>query len=193
MYRNYRWPPRTNRNVTLLQSDRSYYNIETQIKNRLKAAPQCLRNLDVEAVLEGHSGCVNCLEWSENGQLLASGSDDNYVILWNAFTRRSVMEFRTPHQGNIFSVKFLPHSGDALIATGAADRNCFVFDVNRIEDVSATPIWKCSCHKQRVKRLATSPDNPNMFWSAAEDGRILYVFSLLLSQNTHKIARLMTI
>ncbi|CAO1623984.1 unnamed protein product [Parajaminaea phylloscopi] len=34
----------------------------------------------------GHSGCVNALCWSESGQLLASGSDDTRVFLWQLGT-----------------------------------------------------------------------------------------------------------
>lgn len=174
MYRHYHWPPRTTRNVVSLLNDRPHFNIETLIRNRLKAAPQFIQNLDVEAKLEGHIGCVNCLEWSSNGRLLASGSDDNRLILWKPFHHKPELDLMTPHQGNIFSVKFLPNTGDALIATAAADRCCYVFDVNRATDLS-TPCWKCSCHTQRVKRLATVPESPCIFWSAGEDGRILYV------------------
>lgn len=175
MHKHYHWPPRTTRNFAMVQNYRPYYNIETLVRNRLKAAPQFLQNLDVEAKLKGHTGCVNCLEWSSNGQLLASGSDDFRLIIWKPFIHKPVLDLMTPHQGNIFSVKFLPNTGDALIATGAADRCCYVFDVNRSTDVS-TPCWKCNCHSQRVKRLATVPDSPCIFWSAGEDGRILYVF-----------------
>lgn len=171
-HKHNRWPPRSIYNAVLLQNNRSLYDIEQLVKNRMKAAPQFITNLDVEAKLEGHGGCVNCLEWSSNGQLLASGSDDNRVILWNPFYYKPVLDLLTPHQGNIFSVKFLPNSGNALIATAAADRNIYIFDVNRATDVS-TPFWKCNCHTQRVKRLATVPDNPSIFWSAGEDGRIL--------------------
>lgn len=169
MHRHYRWSPRTTRNVVLVQNDRSYYNIETLVRNRLKAAPQFLQNLDVESKLEGHVGCVNCLEWSANGRLLASGSDDNRLIIWRPFHKKPVTDLMTPHQGNIFSVKFLPNTGDTLVATAAADRFCYVFDLNRTTD----PFWKCKCHTQRVKRLATSPESPCTFWSAGEDGRIL--------------------
>lgn len=200
--KHYRWPPRTTRNIVSIQNDRPYNDIETLVRNRLKAAPQFVSNLDVEAKLEGHNGCVNCLEWSSNGQLLASGSDDNRLIIWKPFLRKPVLDLLTPHQGNIFSVKFLPNTGtntisiacrhrfqitifklflfrinlgDSLIATAAADRCCYVFDVNRVTD-PALPSWKCNCHSQRVKRLATAPDSPCIFWSAGEDGRILYVF-----------------
>lgn len=179
MHRHYRWPPRTTRNVVSVLNDRSYYNIEQLVKHRMKAAPQFIQNLDVEAKLEGHTGCVNCLEWSTNGQILASGSDDNRLILWKPFYQKIALDLMTPHQGNIFSVKFLPNTGDSLIATAAADRCCYVFDINRATDLSS-PCWKCcSCHKQRVKRLATVPESPCVFWSAGEDGRILYVQRLI--------------
>ena len=39
-----------------------------------------------ENELIGHSGCVNALSWSQNGDLLASGSDDRNVVLWKLGT-----------------------------------------------------------------------------------------------------------
>lgn len=172
MGRNYDWPPRTVRNVAIVQRDRDYYNIETLISNRLKAATNFVDRLDLEAKLEAHTGCVNCIEWSSNGKLLASGSDDNRVIIWNALEHRMVLDLLTPHQGNIFSVKFMPNSNDSLVASGAADSHIYIFDINREMD-PASPYWKCVCHAQRVKRLATAPEHPWMLWSAGEDGRIL--------------------
>lgn len=177
MRKNYIWPPRTTQNVVKLHNDRSYYNIETLICNRLKAAPQFIERLDLDAKLEGHTGCVNCLEWSSNGKLLASGSDDNRILIWDAFKQKLELDLLTPHQGNIFSVKFLPNTGDTMIVSGAADSHIFVFDLNRSTDLAA-PCWKCCCHSQRVKRLATVSEHPCIFWSSAEDGRILLVYSI---------------
>jgi len=37
------------------------------------------RKLSVENVLQGHEGCVNRLTWNEEGNLLASASDDRRV------------------------------------------------------------------------------------------------------------------
>lgn len=31
---------------------------------------------------DAHSGVVNCVRWSGNGKLLASGSDDGLILLW---------------------------------------------------------------------------------------------------------------
>lgn len=157
------------RNTTQLINERCFNDIELIIKNRLQTAPQFIENLELEAVLKGHSGCVNSLQFSDNGKLLASASDDYHVILWDPFTHRKVHEVITPHRGNIFSVKFLPKSNDSHVITGAGDNKIYVFDINHTLN---GPIWKCTCHCMRVKRLAVAPEVPYMFWSSAEDGNI---------------------
>lgn len=55
-------------NIAQLISSRSYYDVETIIRNRLQSAPQFIKRLELETMLEGHLGCVNCLEWSSNGR-----------------------------------------------------------------------------------------------------------------------------
>lgn len=156
-------------NTAQLISNRSYFSIETLIRNRLHAAPQFIDRLELEATLEGHNGCVNCIEWSENGQLLASVSDDQHLMIWNPFKHHRLTDIATPHHNNIFSVKFLPQSQDSKVATGAGDSYVYIFDVNK----GAEPIWSCHCHTQRIKRLATAPENPYMLWSSGEDGYVL--------------------
>ncbi|EAT49000.1 AAEL000008-PA, partial [Aedes aegypti] len=145
-------------------------DIEHIVKNRLKTAPQFIDKIELEAELKGHNGCVNCLEWSTNGRILASASDDFHVMLWDPFTHKQILDLVTPHDGNIFSVKFLPKQNDSIVLTGAGDCKMYVFDINRGNDV---PIRKCTCHSQRIKRLATTPKLTQIFWSAAEDGRVL--------------------
>lgn len=157
-------------NVTQLLNDRSYYNIEGVIKNRLQSAPNLIKYLELDAILRSHNGCVNCLEWNSTGKILASGSDDLHIVLWDPFRKRRILKFLTPHHGNIFSVKFLPCSGDGLLASGAADGQLFAYDIKQAD---AVPIWKCHCHHSRVKRLATAPETPCVFWSVGEDGNVM--------------------
>ncbi|XP_069828739.1 WD and tetratricopeptide repeats protein 1 isoform X2 [Dendropsophus ebraccatus] len=126
-----------------------------------------IRRLGLEAELQGHSGCVNCLEWNEKGDLLASGSDDQHMMLWDPFRHKKLLSMHTSHTANIFSVKFLPHSGDRVLITGAADAKVHVHDVSAKETLHVF-----SEHTNRVKRVATAPMWPNTFWSAAEDGLI---------------------
>lgn len=76
---------------------------------------------------------------------------------------------RTRYQLNFgyFSIQFLPHSGDRILITGAADTKVHVHDLTVKET-----IHMFSDHTNRVKRIATAPMWPNTFWSAAEDGII---------------------
>ncbi|XP_060523849.1 WD and tetratricopeptide repeats protein 1-like isoform X2 [Cylas formicarius] len=97
---------------------------------------------------------------------LASGSDDTNVILWDPFKHKQLQVIPTTHIGNIFSVKFLG-SVSNLIATAAGDCRVLVQSIETVE------ILDCVCHVNRVKRLATSPEEPNLFWSAGEDGLVM--------------------
>lgn len=65
------------------------------------------------------------------------------------------------------SIQFLPHTGDRILVTGAADTKVHVHDLTVKET-----IHMFSDHTNRVKRIATAPMWPNTFWSAAEDGII---------------------
>ncbi|XP_059485390.1 WD and tetratricopeptide repeats protein 1 [Neocloeon triangulifer] len=138
------------------------------VRQKLHVTRSMIERLGLEKELLGHSGCVNCLEWNTKGDILASASDDVQVVLWDPYTYKPLKTIRTGHQGNIFSVKFLPHSGDQTILTGAADNKVRVHDLTLDE-----PRMICSCHGNRVKRVATAPDEPNLFWSAAEDGCVM--------------------
>lgn len=154
-------------NLTKLIFDRQISDIEQIIRNRLHATKEFIERLELEKELVGHSGCVNCLEWSSDGRLLASGSDDYHVLLWDPFRHKQLRDLPTPHRGNIFSVKFIPKTNNSKIFTGAGDFKIYGFDVNEID-----PIFKCSCHNNRVKRLAVAPENMDLLWSSSEDGRV---------------------
>lgn len=145
-------------------------------------------------------GLHNFLKVIFLSSLLASGSDDQHVIVWDPFRHKKLTTMHTGHAANIFSVKvsrtsnkiftklvfsdlckpalsdvsfhssstqFLPHTGDRILITGAADTKVHVHDLTVKET-----IHMFSDHTNRVKRIATAPMWPNTFWSAAEDGMI---------------------
>jgi len=134
-----------------------------------QVTPALISRLGLDTELEGHGGCVNCLEWNNDGSILASGSDDSQIIIWNPLKKKKLRAIQTGHRGNIFTVKFLPKSGDNTIISGAAD--CFI----RVHDVSssAQTIHVCTCHSGRVKRIAVTKSAPYLFWSAAEDAKVM--------------------
>lgn len=59
---------RTPINTTQLLQNRSYFDVETLLRNRLQTASPFMRQLEQEALLSGHDGCVNGLEWSSSGR-----------------------------------------------------------------------------------------------------------------------------
>ncbi|XP_061713918.1 WD and tetratricopeptide repeats protein 1 [Cydia pomonella] len=147
----------------LAARERGY--VDRQFQNRLTVTRSMIDRLGLETELNGHMGCVNCLEWNYDGSVLASASDDLHVILWDPYRYKQLHNIATGHTGNIFSVKFL--SPD-LIATCAADGT-----VRARSICGGAPLLECSCHCGRVKRLAVAPHNPHLIWSAGEDGLIL--------------------
>ncbi|KAM8713828.1 hypothetical protein ACLKA7_014055 [Drosophila subpalustris] len=160
-----------NLNASSLHWQRQQFggDVDEQLRRRLQASPAYVDRLEQETLLTGHEGCVNCLEWSSDGLLLASGSDDYRVMIWDPFRKRRIQTIHTKHLGNIFSVKFLPRHNNNIVATCGADKFIYVYDINHGNET----LFTCNCHTMRAKRLATAPDSPYIFWSAGEDGSVL--------------------
>lgn len=143
-------------------------SVSSEFQRQCHLTPDLVERLGLEKELEGHSGCVNCIEWSYSGDLLASGSDDKTVILWDGFSGKKRAQLNTVHEGNIFSVKFLPQSQNRVIATAAGDYRVCVQDVE-----TSTTTHNITAHMGRVKRLTVAEDSPGLLWSAAEDGTVM--------------------
>ncbi len=83
---------------------------------------------------------------------MASGSDDFKLILWDPFVGPSRNPVRqtlsTGHQGNIFSLKFIPFTGDSILASGAGDNQVRVHDATKAETIHVF-----NTHCGRVKRI----------------------------------------
>ncbi|KIX05382.1 uncharacterized protein Z518_06254 [Rhinocladiella mackenziei CBS 650.93] len=109
---------RTNRSIKTLYGDKAW-----------------VEDLDIINELGAHTGCVNALSWSAGGNLLASGSDDTYLNIWDYNPTGIAKPFslntsvNTGHHANIFSVKFMPHSNDRTVVTCAGDSEVRVFDL----------------------------------------------------------------
>lgn len=163
-------------NITQVLRARSVGDVDERfVQRRLQTSRGIMGRLELESELIGHTGCVNCIEWSEDGSLLASGSDDNHIMLWDPFRHKLKQDIITPHRGNIFSVQFMPKTDGKTIVSAAADARIYGFDINQPD----TPIFKCNCHEQRIKRLAVANETPYLFWSASEDG---YIFQFDLRE-----------
>uniref|UniRef100_A0A1B6L8U1 Uncharacterized protein n=1 Tax=Graphocephala atropunctata TaxID=36148 RepID=A0A1B6L8U1_9HEMI len=119
--------------------------------------------------LLGHFGCVNAIEFSNSGELLASGGDDRRVLLWNVEEALDGVSQPTPmraqHISNIFCLGY--DSKNTKIFSAGNDDQVIIHDT-----ITGDPI-DFFLHEQPVYSLSVDPFNDSVFASACEDGRIL--------------------
>ncbi|MBA0567729.1 hypothetical protein Golob_005272 [Gossypium lobatum] len=136
-----------------------------------------IRRFALEEELEGHQSCVNAIAWNSSGTLLISGSDDARINIWGYSGRKLLHSIETGHSANIFCTKFIPETSDELVVSGAGDAEVRLFNLSRLNgrglhDGATTPSALYQCHTKRVKKLAVEVGNPNVVWSASEDGTL---------------------
>src|SRR4030095_7984849 len=83
-----------------------------------QAAPRRLMRRDdaVPRVVLGHAASVTSLAWSPDGSILASGSEDETVVCWNARSRRPEATL-LGHMGAVGLLAWSP-DGRSLAAAG---------------------------------------------------------------------------
>ena len=62
--------------------------------------------LQLERKLECHNGCVNTLNFNGSGDLLASGSDDLEVVVWDWAKGKKMFSYESGHIANVFQVRY---------------------------------------------------------------------------------------
>ncbi|KAF4089806.1 hypothetical protein AMELA_G00042560 [Ameiurus melas] len=118
----------------------------------------------------GHYGCVNAIEFSNNGgQWLVSGGDDRRVLLWHMEkalqSRAKPIKLKGEHLSNIFCLAF--DSTNTRVFSGGNDEQVILHDVERGETLNVF------LHDDAVYGLSVSPVNDHVFASSSDDGRVL--------------------
>ena len=79
--------------------------------------------------LQGHIDEILCLAFSPSGKLLASGSEDNTIKLWDLANRTIAATLEGHSDGICTAVP--SNDGELLASSGARDQNVEVWEVNR--------------------------------------------------------------
>lgn len=132
----------------------------------------------LRATLSGHQGPVWSVAYAPDGSILATGSDDATLRLWDAATGAQKAEL-AGHRSAIFVVAFA-HSGKFLIS-GGSDGTLRLWDATTWKQLRTLP------HRGgNVRRLAISPDDKTVATGASAQDVELW------DLDTHKIHHALT-
>ena len=103
------------------------------------------------ATLTGHADWVRMVTFSPDGQLLASGSDDNTIKIWDTHNFQEIASFDQPNP--VSSVAFLHRTGHLLATNGEVlEGGIKIWDVNAKQPV--TTLIGSSLPDQQSRLLA---------------------------------------
>lgn len=136
-------------------------------------------------IFESHAGCVNTVHFNQHGTLLASGSNDLKVILWDWLHQRQVLNFHSGLKNNVLQVVFLPNCSDAILAMCGRDGQV------RIAHLAAMPGTQMTKglmkHDGASHRLALEPKSPFSFLTSGEDA-VVFMIDLRQTRPAWKMA-----
>ncbi len=122
-----------------------------------------------EPAFEGHSGTVNAIAFSRDGQRAASGSDDRTIRIWQIPNGRLLASLEAGNSGEVYAVAF-SSDGKHLLSAGR-DRIVRLWDLEK-----RTPMRVFKGHTDSVRCVAFSPNGK---WAVSGgDDRTLRIWDL---------------
>jgi WD40 repeat protein len=119
----------------------------------------------IETGISGHTDVVNCIVFSPDGSILASGGDDKNINLWNLITHQAVGKplMVSENDVGIYSLAFSPDG--KTLASGSA--NITLWDV-----ASKKSLIQLHRNDEVIRSMAFSPDG-KILASGSSDGSIV--------------------
>ena len=115
---------------------------------------------------KGHTRSVNSVCFSNNDNLIITGSSDKTAIIWNAVTGDTIRTL-WGHRGDVESVSF--SHDDKLVVTGSSDYTAIIWDA-----VTCDTIRTLRGHKGRVNAVSFSYDDKLVVTGSSYDTAIIW-------------------
>jgi len=130
------------------------------------ALRQALTSPPVLVTLRGHTGAVNGVAFSPNGQRIVTASADRTARIWDAATGQELKQLQG-HTDAINAVAFSPD--DRLVATGSADKTARIWNV-----ATGRELRRLLGNTLSVTAVAFSPDGAHI--ATADANSIVRVY-----------------
>lgn len=127
-----------------------------------------LANPRLVTFLQGHTGAVRGVTISPDQSLLATGSDDHTVRVWDAATFQPVGAPFEGHTDIVWDVAFSPDG--KRLASASRDQKIMIWDIEHPEQVPLT----LEGHTDEAWALAFSPDGNWLVSGGVDDAVILW-------------------
>ncbi|NEP39779.1 MAG: tetratricopeptide repeat protein [Okeania sp. SIO2G4] len=137
--------------------------VSPPVQKTSKQQKHKLENCVVTNEFQAHSEGVSCLAISPDGQILASGSYDDTIKLWQLSTGEEISTF-TGHSDDVESVAFNPNG--EILASGSYDHTIKLWQLS-----TGKKIRTLRGHSNDIESLAFSP-NGQILASGGDDNEI---------------------
>lgn len=87
--------------------------------------------------LEGHLAGISTIAWSPDSKVLASGSDDKLIRLWDVSTGKCMPTPLVGHHNYVYSLSFSPKGN--MLVSGSYDEALFLWDVRTARLMRSLP------------------------------------------------------
>lgn len=144
-----------------------HYNRRAQWGYKFYQSTVGVLKLKISKQLKGHIGCVNSLDFNNTGEIIASGSDDHRICLWNWSNGKCLLNHNSLHTRNIFQTKFLTTHGGTHIISSGKDGLVVLSALNNYDIAYSKIIAR---HDNACNKVGVHHDTPYVVLSCGDDG-----------------------